>query len=230
MANEIIPYHEMCRRELASLQRGMNFELATGRSVILMSLRRNAPYRDQIGDDGTTLVYEGHDAPRSDLDPDPKVVDQPESSPGGALTENGKFYRAAQLYKEGQGPPHAVHVYEKIHQGVWSYNGLFHLVDAWRERDERRVVFKSLKLVAAPDEGASPGRRRRWQERRRIIPTEVKVEVWSRDKGRCRICGATDELHFDHVLPYSKGGTSLTAANVQLLCARHNLAKGAKIV
>jgi len=67
-------------------------------------------------------------------------------------------------------------------------------------------------------------------EIRRLIPTEVKIEVWRRDNGRCVQCGATDELHFDHVLPYSKGGTSLTAANVQLLCARHNLSKGAKII
>ena len=41
--------------------------------------------------------------------------------------------------------------------------------------------------------------------------------------------GAADELHFDHVLPFSRGGTSLTASNVQLLCARHNLQKSAKI-
>ena len=41
---------------------------------------------------------------------------------------------------------------------------------------------------------------------------------------------ATDELHFDHDLPYSKGGTSITENNVQLMCARHNLEKGAKII
>jgi 5-methylcytosine-specific restriction endonuclease McrA len=40
---------------------------------------------------------------------------------------------------------------------------------------------------------------------------------------------AADELHFDHVLPFSKGGTSLKVENVQLLCARHNLSKSAKI-
>jgi 5-methylcytosine-specific restriction endonuclease McrA len=55
------------------------------------------------------------------------------------------------------------------------------------------------------------------------------LEVWQRDGGRCVVCGATDELHFDHILPYSKGGTSLTAVNVQLLCARHNIAKGDRI-
>jgi 5-methylcytosine-specific restriction endonuclease McrA len=66
-------------------------------------------------------------------------------------------------------------------------------------------------------------------ERRRIIPSRVKLEVWQRDGGKCAICGSEDELHFDHILPFSKGGTSETAANVQLLCARHNLAKSARI-
>ena len=66
-------------------------------------------------------------------------------------------------------------------------------------------------------------------ERRRVIPTHVKLEVWQRDGAKCSMCGATDELHFDHILPFAKGGTSLTAANVQLLCARHNLAKSDRI-
>ncbi len=43
------------------------------------------------------------------------------------------------------------------------------------------------------------------------------------------IGGATDELHFDHDLPYSKGGTSITADNVKILCARHNLQESDKI-
>ena len=28
--------------------------------------------------------------------------------------------------------------FTKIHTGIWSYNGVFHLVDSWRERDEYR--------------------------------------------------------------------------------------------
>jgi 5-methylcytosine-specific restriction endonuclease McrA len=43
------------------------------------------------------------------------------------------------------------------------------------------------------------------------------------------MCGASDELHFDHIIPFSKGGTSLKADNVQLLCARYNLEKRDKI-
>ncbi|MGE3565445.1 MAG: HNH endonuclease [Gammaproteobacteria bacterium] len=63
----------------------------------------------------------------------------------------------------------------------------------------------------------------------RVIPTSVKLQVWARDGGRCVECGSEDELHFDHILPYSKGGTSLRVQNVQLLCARHNLKKRDKI-
>ncbi len=64
----------------------------------------------------------------------------------------------------------------------------------------------------------------------RMIPTSVKLEVWKRDKGQCVTCGSKDNLHFDHILPYSKGGTSLKVANIQLLCARHNLEKHDKII
>jgi 5-methylcytosine-specific restriction endonuclease McrA len=41
-------------------------------------------------------------------------------------------------------------------------------------------------------------------------------------------CGATDNLHFDHDVPFSKGGSSITPDNVKLLCARHNLEKSDK--
>jgi 5-methylcytosine-specific restriction endonuclease McrA len=79
------------------------------------------------------------------------------------------------------------------------------------------------------DESLAEDLRGRLVERSRIIPTNVKLEVWARDGGRCVTCGATDELHFDHIVPFSKGGTSLKAENIQLLCARHNLEKSAKI-
>jgi hypothetical protein len=44
----------------------------------------------------------------------------------------------------------------------------------------------------------------------RLIPTPVKVEVWRRDRGQCVQCGSTKNLHFDHDIPFSKGGSSLT--------------------
>jgi 5-methylcytosine-specific restriction endonuclease McrA len=62
-----------------------------------------------------------------------------------------------------------------------------------------------------------------------MIPTPVKLAVWKRDRGRCVECGSTDNLHFDHVIPYSRGGSSLVAENIQLLCARHNFSKRDRI-
>lgn len=224
MANEIISYLEMCQREGVSLQRGMNFGLGGNHSVILMSVRPNAPYEDELQDNGTVLVYEGHDEPRSSRIADPKRVDQPEHTPYGGPTQNGLFWRAAQDAKTGLRPPERVRVYEKLRQGIWSYNGVFHLVDAWKQESNERQVFK-FKLVAVEGEEDLDLPVRSDATRRRIIPTQVKLEVWKRDGGKCIICGATDELHFDHIVPYSKGGTSLVAENIQLLCARHNLEK-----
>ena len=222
--DNIIPYIEMCQREGVSLQQGMNFGLGSNHSVILMSVRPNAPYRDRLEDGGTTLIYEGHDQPKKSSCPNPKAVDQPEKFPSGGLTQNGKFHCAAQAFKRGERPPEQVRVYEKIHQGIWSYNGIFHLVDSWTEQDDHRSVFK-FRLVAVEGEEDLSQPVHLNAERRRLIPTQVKLDVWKRDNGKCVICGATDELHFDHILPFSKGGTSLTADNVQLLCARHNLQK-----
>ena len=62
-----------------------------------------------------------------------------------------------------------------------------------------------------------------------MIPSDVKLAVCKRDGGKCVRCGSTDNLHFDHVLPFSKGGSSLLEENVQLLCARHNLEKSDRI-
>ena len=225
MTNEIIPYLEMCQREGLSLQRGMNFQSGKSYSIILMSVRKNAPYRDKLENEGFTLIYEGHDINKTYAGPDPKSIDQPEKNPGGSLTENGKFHKAAQEYVQGIRSCEKIKVYEKIHNGIWSYNGLFNLVDSWRENDGKRRVFK-FKLVAVEEATAQQIPAYLFTEKqRRIIPTVVKIEVWDRDHGKCVICGAANELHFDHIIPFSKGGTSLKADNVQLLCARHNLEK-----
>ena len=227
MTNEIIPYLDMCQREGLSLQKGMNYQVKGQYSIILMSQRPNAPYRDRIEEDGSVLIYEGHNIKRSRTTPDPKLIDQPEVLPSGSLTENGKFHKAAKEYKQGLRQPIKVKVYEKIHGGIWSYLGTFDLVDSWKERDERREVFK-FKLLATLDIN-SPNVTERQLEHLRIIPTSVKLAVWKRDDGKCVKCGATNELHFDHIIPYSKGGSSMTADNIQLLCARHNLEKRDKI-
>ncbi len=157
--------------------------------------------------------------------PEPKTVDQPARNPGGGLTQNGRFLAAAEAYKRGERYPEEVRVYEKLRTGIWAFAGVFLLTDAWEEHAGGRRVFK-FRLEVTDRE--SPSERDPTAiDHTRLIPMAVKIEVWERDKGQCVKCGSRDNLHFDHLLPYSKGGSSLLADNVQLLCARHNLSKGA---
>jgi hypothetical protein len=193
-----------------------------------MSTRKGAPYRDRVEDEGLTLVYEGHDVQKNTVPGDPKKIDQPAQLASGKLTENGKFLRPAERHKSAGESPELVKVYEKIKDGIWADNGTFQLVDAWREHDGVRNVFK-FRLIANEVEDEQLDASVLLPPRARMIPSSVKQEVWIRDEGKCKMCGANDELHFDHIIPYSKGGSSMIAANVQLLCARHNLGKSAKI-
>ena len=231
MRGNILSYFEMCQREGTSLQRGMNFRLGGRHSVILMSVRPNSPYRDRIENDGSVLIYEGHDVPKTSSSPVPKSLDQERFLASGTPTENGKFFKAAKDYVTGTKDADVVRVYEKLRKGVWSDNGDFRLVDAWPEDDSGRNVFKFKLEVLEGSEPPNPAMENVSSLRSpgRIIPSSVKLEVYKRDSGKCVICGSENELHFDHILPFSKGGTSLTAENVQLLCARHNLAKSARI-
>ena len=224
---DVISYFDMCAEEGTSLRRGMNYQLRHRTTVILMSVRPGAPYKDRVVDNGRVLIYEGHDNPRPPGGKKPKEVDQEERNPDGTLTQNGLFASAANEYKLGERYPETVKVYEKIKTGIWVYNGLFSLTDVWREQSLGRSVYK-FKLELRDDDN-SPTISALRVEQTRVIPTAVKLEVWRRDEGKCRMCEAKDNLHFDHIIPYSKGGTSTDAKNIQLLCVRHNLAKSDKI-
>src|SRR3989344_6314604 len=228
MRDDILSYREMCDAEkVQTLQRGMNFRLNPAYSVILMSQRSNAPYHDKIYQDGETIEYEGHDTSKKSYTHNPKFEDQPKNLPSGRLTQNGLFIKAVEEYKQDGKEPELVKVYEKIHSGVWSMKGLFDLIDYKSVYDDSRNVYRFLLRLSERKEGVMPADRE--LQHTRLIPSEVKKEVWKRDMGKCVICQATKNLHFDHDLPFSKGGTSLTAKNVKLLCLKHNLQKSAKI-
>lgn len=225
--DDIISYHDLVTEEKAALQKGMNYGVGKKYSVFLMSLREGAPYADALDQVTGMLTYEGHDEPQRRGGPNPKDIDQPLTTPRGSWTENGKFFRAAMDFKSGlREKPELIKVYEKISRGIWSYKGFFELIDANIVSDEKRNVFK---FSLNPVEKKSFGRIVELPHNR-LIPTAVKVEVWRRDGGRCVQCSSTKNLHFDHDIPFSKGGSSLTAANVRLLCAKHNLQKSDKIL
>lgn len=222
----IVSYHRMCTEEHeVRLQRGMNFRLHPRYSVMLMNRREGAPYADGVEDDGETLIYEGHDAQRRGTGPDPASIDQPLTYASGRPTQNKLFRDAALAYRDGHADAEPVKVYEKLFRGTWVFNGVFRLTDCWTEQAGGRSVFKFRLEIAGSAALAEPSLR----ERSRMIPSAVKREVWERDGGHCVVCGESDELHFDHDIPYSAGGSSITAENIRILCARHNLEKSDRI-
>jgi hypothetical protein len=89
-----------------------------------------------------------------------------------------------------------------------------------RDRRLRRRIDRARDLMAAEAAAAGP--------RREPIPEDVRVEVFRRDGGRCVACGSAELLQFDHVIPVALGGSS-TPANLQVLCAPCNRAKGAAL-
>lgn len=128
------------------------------------------------------------------------------------------------------GPPKTTYSIRppRVQRMVFKLQKTFRLTDAWLTGSGNRKVFKfrleftqtkSQDLKTLPVE----------VPRNRLIPSNVKLEVWQRDRGQCVLCGKKDNLHFDHDIPYSKGGSSILAGNIRLLCARHNLTKKDRI-
>ena len=213
--NTIISYYELVGIEKQNLQRGMNYRCSKGHSIFLMSTRSNAPYDDEIAADGRILIYEGHDTDKR-YSKNPKKEDQPRFLPSGKLTDNGKFEKAALDFKNNKRSAEIVRVYEKIKDGIWSFNGVFKLMDSYQKQVNGRSVFKFiLQLTDEKIKGLEEVVE--LEADARLIPSEVKAQVWKRDKGKCVQCGSKEHLHFDHILPYSKGGTSRDVRNIQLL-------------
>ena len=55
--------------------------------------------------------------------------------------------------------------------------------------------------------------------------------AYERQKGTCKYCGGCfefEDMHGDHIIPWSKGGKT-TPDNLQMLCTACNLSKGAKL-
>jgi hypothetical protein len=221
---DVISYLQMCQDEGVNLQQGMNFRLRGRRSVILMSLRPGPPYADAVQDDGRVLIYEGTTVLAHAAGLSRRRSTRSLRRRRAHRRRTASSTEAARRHADDGETAELVQVYEKMRTGIWVYNGAFRLVDTWAENIDGRRVFK-FRLEVAPDQTPATDEREPPLDQNRMIPTAVKLEVWRRDGGRCVRCGSADNLHFDHIIPYSRGGSSLTTENVQLLCARHNLAK-----
>jgi hypothetical protein len=92
--------------------------------------------------------------------------------------------------------------------------------EAERERKRRLRREARLELMGiSPDDD---------ERKRRRIPQDVQNRVWIRDGGRCVLCGSNQDLEFDHIIPFSKGGAD-TYRNIQLLCTSCNKEKSDNI-
>ena len=88
-----------------------------------------------------------------------------------------------------------------------------------KEKQRRRQLEKEVRQEVI-DSGELFGDK----TKRPPIPREVADAVWRRDGGRCVYCGSTENLQYDHIIPFSKGGAT-SLENLQLLCQKCNLDK-----
>ena len=58
----------------------------------------------------------------------------------------------------------------------------------------------------------------------RYIAKRTKSIVYTRDGGKCQCCGSFENIEYDHIMPYSCGGSG-DASNIQLLCLKCNRSK-----
>lgn len=90
------------------------------------------------------------------------------------------------------------------------------------------VPAEPLETGLIPVDVSSMPRAPEIKPRREAIPRVVQREVWQRDGGRCVECATREKLCFDHIVPFSRGGSN-SVRNLQLLCELCNLSKGNRI-
>ena len=110
-----------------------------------------------------------------------------------------------------------------------------------RERHRRWYKDNRAKRLAAdrewreqnPEKAAAKAARHRARKLGAIVgdPKAIEArEIEIRKSRWCEACKAkVDDLHVDHIIPLSKGGAH-SVENLQGLCARHNLEKGARLI
>lgn len=88
------------------------------------------------------------------------------------------------------------------------------------EFDKERRQFEKLQAKFSGLTGTS--------QVRSTIPSRVRIFVWQRDGGRCVECGSNENLEYDHIIPFVRGGSN-TERNLQLLCGNCNRLKSDNI-
>ena len=195
---------ELIEREGVDLKKGMNFRKDVWMtSVFLVLPSHDGEYKDAWDEDTEMYTFEGHDS--TTIEAGGKSKDQLLMYADGRFTDNGKFYKAANEFKDRlRKEPMRIQVYEKLDAGAWFDKGIFDLVDARKAKEDGRVLIKfDLQPVGEGQDDAI------FTER--MLSVVAKAEVWKRDNGRCSKCKAQTGLRF---IEEKKKHT------VHLLCAK----------
>ncbi len=88
------------------------------------------------------------------------------------------------------------------------------------EFDKERRYFEKLQAKFSSNQALTT-----WRTK---ISASARIFVWQRDGGKCVECGSNENLEYDHIIPFSKGGSN-TERNLQLLCASCNRLKSDNI-
>ena len=206
----IISGNELIAREGLNLTKGMNFrDKGELLSVFLVLPSHDGEFKDEWHPDTLTYVYEGHDSTTVESG---KVVDQLLMYESGKVTDNGKFYRAANEFKEGiRKGPLQIQVYEKLDPGIWFDKGIFKLIDAVRVIDNGRKVYK---FHLMPSGAFATGNLNPTSGPESMIAAALKAEAWKRFFGHCEKCKEEKDLKF-----VVTGKSTVTST--KLMCAKH---------
>ena len=203
----IMSTNELMMREGVNLQKGMNFRRdGEALSFFLVLPSHDDDYTDVWDPATQAYTYEGHDS--TTVESGGRSHDQLLMYADGKMTDNGKFYRAAQEYKDQiRENPLQIHVYEKLDPGVWYDKGVFDLLDARTVQVEGRKIFKfDLKPI---DRTAT-------YLDENMMSVTAKIEVWQRGNGRCTKCFTQDGLRFVRDAQYPS-----EVLHTHLLCPTH---------
>ena len=108
------------------------------------------------------------------------------------------------------------------------YQGFLELIPYWHLRYAAVVDHYGVELTGE-DIRATINGRKKFQptgprspaaltEYSRHVPSSLRAAVLARDGGKCLRCGATADLHVDHIVPVSLGGRTVFE-NLQTLCS-----------
>jgi hypothetical protein len=210
---DIIDWNELVKRAGGG-QQGIIYGKGKKITRLLMSKRQGAPYLDRELD-GIGIIYEGED-----VKGDTQLKKQDQELTGGNLG----LFNAAVDYLQGKRKAEPVHVFEKLDKNKWVDVGERKLVGASRIFSGGRYVYRFD--LSQGEEETEIIRTDEWKSR--YISSEVREAVWKRDGGKCILCGSNKELHFDHIIPWSQGGSN-SVENIRVLCIKCNLKKSDKI-